>query len=341
MTWSVFDDGAPKHPKARAAGNEAWGLWAAAVMYCNRWLTDGRVTLAALANDCLPVPIAPARARKLAEKLCEAKIRPDGVGMFTEAGKDVWDVHDFLEWNKSKAEVEAKRAADRARKRGTSVGTSGQDPSGPPLGSRPDSAGNSVRSSVGVPNGKNEDSASHVRARGRSDPPSPSVPPVPSPPLQSDGGANGRIRCPMPVPVPDDTLNGLAMSPGIPMPVARTFLVTWSAKQNAKAGDTRSSDAWCASAVAALCGEWSKDKDAMREAAGIRGAPVPEDPAATARRAKAQADLEARRAESERRGREAREKAAAEGRPDPLSAARAFLGAPASDEAEDVPGAAQ
>ncbi|HEY3500714.1 MAG TPA: hypothetical protein VGK73_38745, partial [Polyangiaceae bacterium] len=88
MTWSRFDDAAPKHPKSQAAGNEAWALWAAAVMYCNRFHTDGYVTLASLASECLPEPISLAKARKLAERLCGARVREDGGGLFENAGKD-------------------------------------------------------------------------------------------------------------------------------------------------------------------------------------------------------------------------------------------------------------
>jgi hypothetical protein len=118
MSWSKFDDAAPKSPKAVIAGNEAWSLWAAAVMYCNRHNTDGYVTLAALAVDCLPRPIPVAKARKLADALCDARARPEGKGLFELDRNDMYRVHDFLDWNPSKAEVESKRKLDRDRKRG-------------------------------------------------------------------------------------------------------------------------------------------------------------------------------------------------------------------------------
>jgi hypothetical protein len=135
MTWSRFDDAAPKHPKAGMAGNEAWGLWAAAVMYCNRYLTDGFVPTAALARECLPVPITPSKAKKLAEQLCEARLRPEDPGLF-ERVEGGYRVHDFLDWNPSKAEVESKRKADRERKK-----------------TRPDSGGSPVDIPSGIPNG--------------------------------------------------------------------------------------------------------------------------------------------------------------------------------------------
>lgn len=151
MTWSRFDDAAPKCPKAVAAGNDAWALWAAAVMYCNRHLTDGYVTLAALATDCLPVPITTSRAKKLAKELLDAKVRPDGVGLFEAAGANLFLVHDFLDWNPSKAEVDQKRKADRDRKRGGAQSESAKAPLGIP-------DGNPTGNPHGIPNGIAADS---------------------------------------------------------------------------------------------------------------------------------------------------------------------------------------
>lgn len=115
MTWTKLDDACSTHPKARLAGNEAWALWAAAVVYCNRYLIDGFVPLEALANDCLPVPISAVRARKLAERLVEARICQGGAGLF-ERSEHGYFVHDFLDWNPSKAEVEERQARARERK---------------------------------------------------------------------------------------------------------------------------------------------------------------------------------------------------------------------------------
>jgi len=178
MTWSKFDDAAPKSPKAVAAGNDAWSLWAAAIMYCNRHLTDGYITLAALASDCLPCPIAPAKARKLAEQLCAVRARPDGVGLFEHADGGIYKVHDFLDWNPSKVEVEAKRKLDRERKRtrpGVSAGGA-QESDEIPRGIRP-----GIQTDSGAP-----------RASARARPvPSRPVPPDPSRPdhYQSEAAA--------------------------------------------------------------------------------------------------------------------------------------------------------
>jgi len=163
MTWSKFDDAAPKNPKAVAAGNDAWALWAAAIMYCNRHLTDGFVSLAALAADCLPVPISTQQARRLAERLCDLRVRPDGLGLFERTDGGLYKVHDFLEWNPSKSEVEAQRKADRERKRKRNGNPpdSGRAPPG-----IPDGIQTGIRAASGAHAG--------VRARvARPDPPDP------------------------------------------------------------------------------------------------------------------------------------------------------------------------
>lgn len=173
MTWSKFDDAAPKSPKAVTAGNEAWALWAAAIMYCNRHLTDGYVSLAALATDCLPVPLTPARAKKLADLLCGCRVRPGGVGLFEPAGDGLYLVHDFLEWNPSKAEVDSKRKADRERKR--TRGGAQQDSERNPSGTPSESERN--------PDGIRLDSETpRASARALPDPPVPSRPEREDPP---------------------------------------------------------------------------------------------------------------------------------------------------------------
>lgn len=118
MTWSRFDDAAAKSPKAIKAGNDAWALWVGAIMYSNRHSTDGLIHISALASECLPHPIPKAKARRLAELLCCAQLRPDGAGLFERTDQtDTYVVHDFLSWNPSKSEIEAKRSADRERKK--------------------------------------------------------------------------------------------------------------------------------------------------------------------------------------------------------------------------------
>lgn len=101
MTWFKVDDGFAFHPKAIEAGNAALGLWVRAGAWCGANLTDGALprhmigTLGAQARD----------ARRLVQ-----------VGLWVETGTG----YRFHEWGlmqPTKADVEAERAANRARQK--------------------------------------------------------------------------------------------------------------------------------------------------------------------------------------------------------------------------------
>jgi hypothetical protein len=108
MPWGRVDDDFYDHPKVvnMPAGvrNAACGLYWRAVSYCNRYLTDGRLSEAALVKlDARPeeikalLMIAPGMRFGLFEK-CPGK----GSG---------YRIHDFLAKNKSRDEVYAEREA--------------------------------------------------------------------------------------------------------------------------------------------------------------------------------------------------------------------------------------
>jgi hypothetical protein len=177
MTWTKLDDAAPQHPKAKAAGNEAWCLWVAATVYSNRYLTDGVVSLGVLATECLPQPISLAKAKKLAEALCDVKQRPDGHGLFERIDKQFYRIHDFAQYNPTKAEVEARREVDRQRKRGgRGGGGPSEPPSGPTSGKPPGLPSGTEPDSERNPSGVPTPAGTHAGARA----------PVPSRPLPSD-----------------------------------------------------------------------------------------------------------------------------------------------------------
>lgn len=179
MVWSKFDDAAPQHPKAKQAGNEAWGLWAAAIMYSNRYLTDGVLSVGVLATECLPQPISLTKARKLAEQLCDVKQKPDGEGLFERLEGGFYRVHDFDQYNPTKAEIEERRAVDRNRKKGGKGGGSTNPPSGNPVGIP-------TGTPPGIPSGTgdySERNPSGVPARAL---PAGARAPVPSRPVPSD-----------------------------------------------------------------------------------------------------------------------------------------------------------
>lgn len=114
MSYLQLDDGILDHPKfvralRRSAG--AVHLWLGLMIYCKKHLTDGLVPL-----DMLPLVHGPApRWRQAAlDALLEERL--------VERSKDGGLlVHDYLDWNLSKAEIERKSAdrkaaAERRRK---------------------------------------------------------------------------------------------------------------------------------------------------------------------------------------------------------------------------------
>lgn len=104
MTWARFDDATPEHPKIIAAGGDAGWLHFAAVCYCNRQLTDGVIpkgVVSRLTDRKNP--------HKLARKLIE-------VGLWIEHPEG-YAVHDYLDYQQSREQVLAQRAASSERQR--------------------------------------------------------------------------------------------------------------------------------------------------------------------------------------------------------------------------------
>ena len=145
MTWAKFDDQFPEHPKVRAVGPLGLALHTAAVCYCARHLTDGRLSASvadALVRSVMSPFTDPAGARwapalkQTAKQLAKqaAALLPAGeqgassdavfcaadavdfLGIMVAAG--LWErskdgasyvVHDYLEYNPSRREVLQKR----------------------------------------------------------------------------------------------------------------------------------------------------------------------------------------------------------------------------------------
>ena len=103
MAYVLLDDQIAAHPKVLKAGAEAAWMWACAIAYCNRQLTDGLVPAEALPTMGT-FKTAPA---KLAARLVD-------VGLFERDG-DGYRVHDYLAHNPDKGTVQARRAASSAR----------------------------------------------------------------------------------------------------------------------------------------------------------------------------------------------------------------------------------
>lgn len=130
MTWVKTDDGAPEHMKLRGAGTAAFALWNAGLAFCNRNLTDGRIeeflvpdvwrpigekfNHRAAAENLVLAVLWHRAGETCVSKLCpanaEVAARLEPIGGFV--------VHDYFEYQKSKAEIleDRKKGADRVRR---------------------------------------------------------------------------------------------------------------------------------------------------------------------------------------------------------------------------------
>lgn len=104
MTWVKVDDLITEHEKCVDLSDAAWTLWLHGLLYCSRNLTDGRIPEGMLARLS-----AVKNPRKAAGELVEAGLWDHHDG--------AWWVHDYLDHQRSKAQVEAERAAATERQR--------------------------------------------------------------------------------------------------------------------------------------------------------------------------------------------------------------------------------
>lgn len=104
MVWARFDDCYSESPKVEAAGPWAELLDMRAIIYCARNETDGLVTPTALSKISTSIPNPKARALRLVE-----------VGRWKPNDHGGWWIHDFLDYNPSKAQLEETRAEGRVR----------------------------------------------------------------------------------------------------------------------------------------------------------------------------------------------------------------------------------
>jgi hypothetical protein len=104
MGTARFDDGTPDNLKIVAAGPVASWLWFCGVIYCRKALTDGFIPTAVVETLVrgLKQPL------KHAAKLTEVRLWHEVEGGYS--------VHDYLDWNPTKAAMNEYRKADRDRK---------------------------------------------------------------------------------------------------------------------------------------------------------------------------------------------------------------------------------
>ena len=101
MTWLRLDDGFCDHPKVDPLTDGAFRLHVAAMGYCARHLTDGVVAVSILPK------LYPRNVSKLAAELVAAGLWEHRDGVYL--------VHDFTQYNPTRAKVEAERAAAAER----------------------------------------------------------------------------------------------------------------------------------------------------------------------------------------------------------------------------------
>lgn len=118
MAWLRMDDRVRTHPKLVAAGPAAAWFWFCGICYSREHLTDGFIPTGIIAT------LAPgvSSGKKLASKLVDCGLWHIAEGGFT--------VHDFLDWNPSRSDVEAARQKDSARKKNGILTESERTPKG-------------------------------------------------------------------------------------------------------------------------------------------------------------------------------------------------------------------
>lgn len=108
MSLLILDDGFLDHAKfiraTRVASSAAVHLWLGLMVYCKKHLTDGLVPIDVVGSVNGPAPRWRARAL---QALIDAQL-------IEQVDPSTLRVHDFLDWNDSREEVERKSAARRA-----------------------------------------------------------------------------------------------------------------------------------------------------------------------------------------------------------------------------------
>lgn len=133
VTWARIDDALPQHPKLLSAGPLARDLFVSALCHCNRYLTDGWISLEELralgryegiffdSPNTLPGILEP-----VSVDVVIASLVANGL-LEVHGGR--YFVHDYPEYQPSRSEVEEQRALWREKKkrqRGEANGEAGE-----------------------------------------------------------------------------------------------------------------------------------------------------------------------------------------------------------------------
>lgn len=123
MSWARFDDMFPWSRKVRRLSDAAFRLHVTGIVGCARDLTDGVVTQ----DDIDEFPPMRGLDKRLAELVERGQWHEKGhrCGKCKQPPAGAWMIHDYLDYNPSKADVEAERAAARERQRRRRLGRAG------------------------------------------------------------------------------------------------------------------------------------------------------------------------------------------------------------------------
>ncbi len=102
MPWVRIDDKAMEHPKVALLPDGAFRLWVQGLAHCQKYLTDGLI-------DGGSLRLLRAYSSKRTDQLIAARL-------WLADGENI-QVHDYLDWNESRAHVEQARAQARDRVR--------------------------------------------------------------------------------------------------------------------------------------------------------------------------------------------------------------------------------
>lgn len=103
MAWFRIDEKAMEHPKVALLPDGAFRLWVQGLAHCQKFLTDGKIDRGSLR---LLRAFSPKRESELVA--ARLWVAADEAGVV---------VHDYLQWNESRAQVERSREMSRNRVR--------------------------------------------------------------------------------------------------------------------------------------------------------------------------------------------------------------------------------
>lgn len=117
MAWVRIDDSFPDHPKVAEVGPLGMAMQIQALCYANRYLTDGKVPSRIVAGFMPTVQFDPETGERVTWQDIAQRLVDAGIWVEVEGG---YLIHDYLEYQRSKADIEAIRTkrAEAGRKGG-------------------------------------------------------------------------------------------------------------------------------------------------------------------------------------------------------------------------------